>query len=161
MIRVTLIEATGHVLYTLNSDYELENVSRTCSFLTSPFAIKEIQNREPRTVHAGNHSVDIRPLPEYTWFTHETYDNLKRILSGHSLPAEGKYIAANMEESAGDKIPLQLIHDDYVLFCRENYHEPMALKRFGKALREKYGMMTRQSSYKNRNITCVFNYKLK
>ena len=161
MIRVTIIEANERVFYTLNSDYEVENVSRVCSFLTSPFAIKEIQNREPRTMHAGNHSIDIRPLPERVWFDNETYDNLKRILSGHTLPAEGKYIAANMGESAGDKIPLQLVHDDYVLFCRENYYEPMPLKRFGKALREKYGMTMRQSSYKNKNITCVFNYKLK
>lgn len=161
MIRVTIIEANGHVLYTKDSDYELENASRVCSILTSPFALNEIQNRKPRTVRAGNHHIEVRPLPEDTWFNYESYDSLKRMLSGHTMPIEGRYVAENMEEKSGVKIPLQLVHDDYVLFCQRNYQFPMPLKRFGKALRERYGMEMKQSSYKTKNITCIFNYTLK
>lgn len=158
MIRVTIIEVSGRVLYTLNSDYELENASRLCSFTTSPFALKEIQTREPRSIQAGNHSIEVRPCPPNEWLPHETYDSLKRMLEGHALPIEGQYISGHLTEKQGVKIPLQLVHDDYVLFCEKNHYPYMPLKRFGKALRERYGVTTKQSSYKTKNLTCLFNY---
>ena len=158
MIRVTIIETQGHVLYTLNADYELEKVTRICSFLTSPFALKEIQTRPSRTIQAGNHHIEVRPCPADQLLPHETYESLKRILEGHSLPIEGQYISKYLEEKQGVKIPLQLVHDDYVLFCEKNHYQYMPLKRFGKVLREKYGIVTKQSSYKTKNLTCLFNY---
>ena len=158
MIRVTIIESRGRALYTLNSDYELSDVSRVCSFSTSPFALNEIQTREPRSIEAGNHSIEVRPCPPNEWLTHESYDSLKRMLEGHALPVEGQYISKCLVQKQGVKIPLQLVHDDYVLFCEKNHYPYLPLKRFGKVLRERYGATTKQSSYKTKNLTCLFNY---
>ncbi|AUR88851.1 winged helix-turn-helix DNA-binding domain protein [Vibrio phage 1.118.B._10N.261.49.F6] len=158
MIRITIIETHGHVLYTLDTDYELENVSRICSFLTSPFALNEIQTRKARTLQAGDKWLEVRPcLPDQA-LPYETYESLKRVLEGHSLPIEGQYISKHLEQKQGEKIPLQLVHDDYVLFCEKNHYPYMPLKRFGKVLRDKYGVTTKQSSYKTKNLTCLFNY---
>ena len=158
MIRVTIIESRGRALYTLDSDYELSGVSRVCSFNTSPFALKEIQTRESRTIESGNLSIEVRPCPPDEWLTHESYDSLKRMLEGHALPIEGRYISKRLVKKQGVKIPLQIVHDDYVLFCEENHYPYLPLKRFGKALRERCGATTRQTSYKTKNPTCLLNY---
>jgi hypothetical protein len=160
MIRITLLESAGHVLYTQNSDYEVENVSRICSFLTSPHALKELQTRKERVVYAGEMSRLIRPCNPNEWIDHETYESMKRMLQGHGLPVEGRFFYNELVEETGAKIPLQFVHDAYCLFCERIKHTPLPIKRFGKVLRDHYGAVTRQTTYKSRSVTCLINYKL-
>lgn len=160
MIRITIVEAAGHVLYTHNSDYELERVTRVCSFLTSPFALKEIQERKERTIHAGNISRVIKPCPPDTWMDYETYESLNRMLRGHSLPLEGQFAFSELVKKDGAKIPLQYVHDAYCLFCEKRLQEPLAIKALGKALRDHYGVVTKQTTFKGRNVTCLIGYEI-
>lgn len=160
MIRVTIIESRGHVLYTVDTDYELDNVSRVCSFNTSPFALKELQERKERVVHAGNISRTIKPCPPDEWLPGETYENLVKMLQGHSLPMEGQFLNAAMVKRGGAKIPLQFVHDAYCLFCEKRMHSAVPIKTLGKVLRDYYGVEMKQTTYLGRNVTCVIGYEL-
>ncbi|CAM0051862.1 hypothetical protein VPH234P10_0094 [Vibrio phage 234P10] len=160
MIRVTIIDSGRHVLYTLDSDYEMENVRRICSFNTSPFALKEIQERKERVVQAGGATRIVKPCPPDEWLNHETYESLNRLLQGHTLPLEGQFLYAEMREAKGAKIPLQFIHDAYCLFCERNLRNPVPLKTLGKLLRDHYDVETKQTSFKGRNVTCAIGYEL-
>lgn len=165
MIRVTIIETDSGVLYT-TEPFELPRCTvRIASFDTSHRALEEIQERGAANDYLIKNGLPIcetnQPCPPGQILSHETYDGLKRVLMGHCDGAEGRFIREELSQHAGEKIPLQFVHDAYCLFTERNRLRTLPIKKFGKVLRDSFGLVTKQTTYKGKNVTCLLNYKIK
>lgn len=165
MIRVTIIETDEGVLYT-TEPFELPRCTiRIVSFDTSHNALEELQGRRDISDYLEKKKVSViktnLPSPPGQLLTHETYDGLKRILMGHCDNAEGRFIREELLQEGGAKIPLQFVHDAYCLFTEKNRLRTLPIKKFGKVLRDSFGLTTKQTSYKGKNVTCLLNYNIK
>jgi len=164
MIRVTIIETPEGVLYT-TEPFELSKATvRVVNFDTTQKVLNELQNRHVVCEKVQARTDGVLPLaapcPPGQVLTHETYDNLKRLLMGHVGGTEARFIREELIEEAGTKIPLQFVHDAYCMFCERNGLHPLPIKKFGKVLRDRFNMTTKQTTYKKKNVTCLLNYKI-
>ena len=164
MIRVTIIETPEGVLYTTEPFELYKSTVRVVNFDTTQKVLDELKNRHIVCEKVQARTEDNRPLvapcPPGQVLTHETYDNLKRLLMGHTGGLEARFIREELIPEAGAKIPLQFVHDAYCLFSQRNGTQPMPIKKFGKTLRERFNLVTKQTTYKRKNVTCLLNYKI-
>lgn len=164
MIRVTIIETPEGVLYTTEPFELSKSTVRVVNFDTTRKVLDELKNRHVVCEKVQARTDGITPLaapcPPGQILTHETYDNLKRLLMGHLEGSEARFIREELIPEAGAKIPLQFVHDAYCMFSERNGVYPMPIKKFGKVLRDRFNLTTKQTTYKRKNVTCLLNYKL-
>ncbi|AUS01488.1 hypothetical protein NVP1285O_90 [Vibrio phage 1.285.O._10N.286.55.C12] len=89
-----------------------------------------------------------------------SFDALYRMLNIQESSMEGQFMRTFTYCDKGVKISLQEIWETYCIFCSMHGEAPKEKKSFGKYLTGTHGFERRQTTYKNRNVTCVFGVDL-
>lgn len=147
---VMLVEDRNGV-YLTNSPRIIENPYRTAILSTTYNVMKEIQS--DNLSHRLNAT---RPLTMGSVDHGYTFDALYRMLNIEESSLEGQFMRTFTYCDKGAKISLQEIWDTYCIFCSMHGEHPKEKKTFGKYLTNVHGFQRKQTTYKNRNVTCVF-----
>jgi len=89
-----------------------------------------------------------------------TFELLLRLLRCSASSIEEQFMIDKTFQKPGAKIPLSVLYDEYTRYCELNSRPYLPVKKFGKVLRDVFGLEKRQTSSPRGHVTCVFGVEV-